>query len=69
MAHAFLKALGSVEVIQRCKKVPFESRKAAARAGNGTTMNMDLLMGVGTRRGRPRPYVCRICRAWHCGRK
>jgi len=67
VAHAFLTALGNVEVIQRCRKVPFPSRQEALKAARvELRKNTDVQCGNGTLSA----YRCKICGGqWHLGTK
>ena len=68
MGHAFLRALGSVEVKQRCTKAPYETAKRARRAmGRGMSRHGRGLVAFGS--GILNVYRCPICGAWHIGHK
>ena len=64
MAHAYLKAGTAVQVIQRCKKIAWESRRAAFSAKNRARKDPGVTaVGVGTLH----VYRCKICGGWHLG--
>ena len=68
MCHAFLKVGHEVEVVQRCHKVLYESRKKAMqimKKGN-LSKNRTGLIGHGS--GIMNAYRC-FCGAWHLGHK
>jgi hypothetical protein len=66
MAHAFLKVIDTVRVFQKCKKVPWPTRKVARQVLNdhrkptGTTQTGKGVMNV---------YKCKWCKAWHVGHR
>lgn len=66
MAHAFLNLETSVEVIQRCTKVPWETRKLARQIANNSRKPDGVVeRGYGSLSA----YKCDICHAWHTGHK
>jgi hypothetical protein len=66
MAHAFLNTDDSVEVKQRCTKIPYPSRKDARHA-MGTLRKPSGFIAAG--QGQVTVYRCGICGGWHTGHK
>jgi hypothetical protein len=66
MAHAYLFTSSPIEVVQRCTKVAYDSRRMAHRA-RGRMRQPIGVTAVGT--GTLNVYKCRICAAWHLGHK
>lgn len=65
MAHAFLTALWSVQVIQRCTKVSFPSRQNALKVLRTQGPHAGLVQ-AGT--GNGQVYRCKTCGGgWHIG--
>ena len=70
MTHAFLSALGSVEVIQRCTKVSFNSRKMAMKVARGKMKQpVDPVGVIACGDGTLKAYRCSICAGWHVGHR
>ena len=63
MAHAYLTSLGWVQVIQRCTKVPFASRREAFKAARESRNPVGV---VQRGYGRLGAYRC-FCGAYHLG--
>ena len=67
MAHAYLTAINPPEVIQRCTKVAFPSRRDAFKAVR--THNRANHGTVEHGKGVMTAYRCGICKNWHLGHR
>ena len=67
MAHAYLQCDGSVQVIQRCTKIPYTTLREAKRRVDAHRKQQAGLVSRGA--GALVAYKCKICASYHTGHR